>query len=87
MRKMSGNALMRRVKEAGNDCEFIILTDTYSHDALQDFFLDGGFEYLLKPLDVEKAETMLEKLACRLASGAGPGCTGRQANTKEAYSK
>jgi DNA-binding NtrC family response regulator len=65
---MSGNMLMQIVKRAGIACEFIILTDTYSHKSLNEFFSSGGFDYWLKSFDIAETESMLGKLAVKLSS-------------------
>jgi YesN/AraC family two-component response regulator len=66
LRTMTGNALIHRIRHAGIVCEFIILTDTYAHRALVDFYTSGGFDYWLKSRDTADKECMLEKLACKL---------------------
>jgi DNA-binding NtrC family response regulator len=65
---MSGNALMQRIKQARIGCEFIIFTNTYSHDELRKFFINGGFDYWLKSLDIKEIKAVLNRLADKLAS-------------------
>jgi response regulator of citrate/malate metabolism len=66
---MTGNALVRRLRQAGIKCEFIIYTDIHSHDDIREFFTDGrGYDYWLRPLDTEETDTMLVKLAVKLSS-------------------
>ena len=63
--RIGGIALMNRLRAAGVDCDYIILTDCQSLSALRNFFANGGLDYLLKPLDKREAETALAKLRTR----------------------
>jgi response regulator of citrate/malate metabolism len=65
-KKMSGNALMQKVKKAGIKCEFIMFTDTYSHDELRKFFINGGFDYWLKSFNDLEMEASLKRLVDKL---------------------
>ena len=44
--RIGGFTLMNKLRAAGADCEFIILTDYESCTALRDFFMNGGLDYL-----------------------------------------
>ena len=59
----TGGALMQRVRDAGGQCEFIVLTGAYSHNSLRAFFLAGGFDYWRKPLRKQMALEALERLS------------------------
>ena len=63
-----GIELIRRVKENEVDTEFIILSAHEDFKASRDFFLMGGIDYILKPLDQNNAALTLEKLSRKLAS-------------------
>jgi len=63
-----GVELIRRVKESYVDSEFIILSAYEDFKASREFFLMGGIDYILKPLDQNNATLVLEKLGRKLAS-------------------
>jgi YesN/AraC family two-component response regulator len=58
--------LIDTVKSAGVNCEFIMLTKYTALDLLREFFQSGGFDYLLKPLEMENMETTLKRLCSKL---------------------
>jgi YesN/AraC family two-component response regulator len=61
-----GGTLIDTVKSAGVKCEFIMLTKYTALDLLREFFQSGGFDYLLKPLEMENMETALKRLCRKL---------------------
>jgi YesN/AraC family two-component response regulator len=63
-----GIELIRRVKENEVDTEFIMLSAYEDFKASREFFLMGGIDYILKPLDRNNAALILEKLSRKLAS-------------------
>ena len=63
-----GIELIRRVKENAVDTEFIILSAYEDFKASREFFLMGGIDYILKPLDQDDAALVLETLSRKLAS-------------------
>jgi len=70
--RVGGVTFMQRLRAAGVECEFIILTDYESFTALRNFFLTGGFDYLLKPLDKHKAETALARFRSLRSGQSAP---------------
>ena len=59
---LDGNQLMLALKEQGLTGEFIMLS---AYDTFQDsrtFFRQSGFDYLLKPIDPEETQLVLERL-------------------------
>ena len=62
-----GIELIGRVKENGINTEFVILSAFAEFDASRDFFLMGGIDYILKPLNYGKAGLVLEKVSRKLA--------------------
>jgi len=62
MRNIGGIRLMNALKASGADCEFVILTHSWSSEAMRDFFQAGGFDFLLKPLDSQAIEDVLSRL-------------------------
>jgi len=68
MPALSGIELIRRVKEKVSDIEFIMLSAYEDFRASREFFLLGGIDYILKPLDQNNAYFVLEKISRKLAS-------------------
>ena len=62
MRQMGGIGLMNALKAAGADCEFIILSHSWSPEAMRKFIQSGGYDFLLKPLDLHDFQTVLREL-------------------------
>ncbi|MCR5332268.1 MAG: response regulator [Lachnospiraceae bacterium] len=67
MPKLDGHTLMRTVKEAGLDVEFVMLSAYGTFEDARTFFQQEGFDYLLKPLQIQEVQLVLEKLARKLA--------------------
>jgi len=63
-----GIELIKRVKENEDNIEFVILSAYEDFKASREFFLMGGFDYINKPLDINNAALILEKLSRKLAS-------------------
>ena len=66
MPKISGIELMKRIRDAGMDTEFIVISGfdefTYAQQALR----QGAFDYCLKPIDLTSSADLLSRLAKRL---------------------
>ncbi|MCL2217883.1 MAG: hypothetical protein FWB91_12825 [Defluviitaleaceae bacterium] len=54
-----GIMLMKKLRAAGADCEFILLTYCQSFAAVRSFYTNGGLDYLLKPFNTQDAERAL----------------------------
>ncbi len=67
MPTMDGVALIKACRDDGLDTEFIMLSAFGEFEAGRKFFLMGGFDYLLKPLQAREAEIVLERLSRKLA--------------------
>ncbi len=67
MPKLDGHTFMRTVKEAGLDVEFVMLSAYGTFEDARTFFQQEGFDYLLKPLQIQEVQLVLEKLARKLA--------------------
>jgi YesN/AraC family two-component response regulator len=64
---LNGNQLMLELKQKGLKSEFIMRS---AYDTFQDsrtFFRQSGFDYLLKPIDPEETQLVLERLTKKLA--------------------
>ncbi|MCR5249293.1 MAG: response regulator [Lachnospiraceae bacterium] len=64
---MDGNELIRRLREAGVDCEFVMLSAYDSFENVRTFFQQTGFDYILKPVNNEDIQIVLERLMAKLA--------------------
>ena len=67
MPMMDGIGLMQACRAAHITCEFIMLSAYGEFEATRRFFLMDGFDYLLKPLQPQEAELVLERLSRKLA--------------------
>ena len=67
MPRLDGIGLIKTLKEAAMDCEFIMLSAFGEFEASRNFFLLGGIDYLLKPLDPQEATIIFERLSRKLA--------------------
>ncbi|MEK5032253.1 response regulator [Paenibacillus sp. FSL R7-0302] len=63
MPEISGLDLMKRAKAHGIDTEFVIISGYAEFEYAQEALRFGALDYFLKPLDVDMADTFLEKLA------------------------
>lgn len=62
MKQVGGIGLMKELKDAGMECEFVILTYSWSTASMRDFFHSGGFDYHLKPLNSQNIIDVLNRL-------------------------
>ena len=69
---MDGNELIARVKEAGIGAECVMLSAYDSFENVRAFFRQSGFDYILKPVNAEDMELLLERLNVRLGSSHRP---------------
>jgi YesN/AraC family two-component response regulator len=63
-----GIELINRIKDSGAETEFILLSAYAEFEASRNFFLLGGIDYILKPLDHDSAGLVLEKVSRKLTS-------------------
>lgn len=66
MPQLDGHTFMRTVREAGLDTEFVMLSAYGTFEDARTFFQQEGFDYLLKPLQIQEVQLVLEKLAKKL---------------------
>ncbi len=64
-----GLELIGKLKDNGLKAEYIMLSSFDEFNAVRDFFLIGGVDYILKPLDQDNAALVLERLSRKLAAG------------------
>ncbi|MBQ0041851.1 MAG: response regulator [Lachnospiraceae bacterium] len=63
---MSGNDLIKTLKESGVDCEFVMISAYDNFDNVRTFFQQSGFDYILKPVQLDDIQMVLERLVLRL---------------------
>jgi YesN/AraC family two-component response regulator len=63
-----GIKLIEKLMKNGAQTEFVMLSAYDDYSAVREFFLMGGVDYLLKPLDNDNAALVLEKLSRKLAN-------------------
>lgn len=64
---LDGHTFMRTVRENGLDTEFVMLSAYGTFEDARTFFQQEGFDYLLKPIQLQEVQLVLEKLAGKLA--------------------
>lgn len=62
MPEISGLELMQKTREKGLDTEFIVVSGFAEFSYVQEALRQGAFDYQLKPLQLEQADMLLEKL-------------------------
>jgi YesN/AraC family two-component response regulator len=68
MPEIDGIELVRRLRNADFNGECIMLSAYAEFDATREFFRLEGFDYLLKPLDLQEADMVLEKVSRKLGN-------------------
>ncbi len=68
---MDGIDFIRRCKEKGIKSEFIMLSAFAEFEASREFFLLGGHDYLLKPIDNDALHLTLERVTQRFTERDG----------------
>lgn len=86
MPQLDGHAFMRKVREEGLDVEFVMLSAYGTFEDARTFFQQEGFDYLLKPLQIQEVQLVLEKLANRLAKKKPFVVTGNDLGINAAFS-
>ncbi|MCR5675788.1 MAG: response regulator [Lachnospiraceae bacterium] len=64
---IDGNELIKRLKDAGVDAEFVMISAYDSFENVRAFFQQSGFDYILKPVNNDDIQMVLEKLLVRLS--------------------
>ena len=68
MPEMDGNEMIRRIKEKGLVCEFVMLSAYDEYDDVRTFFKQSGYDYILKPINDEEIRIILEKLYVKISA-------------------
>ena len=64
---MDGNELIRRLKEEGVDAEFVMISAYDSFANVREFFQQEGYDYILKPVNRDDMQMVLEGLNERIS--------------------
>ena len=68
MPEMDGNEMIRRIREKGLSCEFVMLSAYDEYDDVRTFFKQSGYDYILKPINDEEIRILLEKLYVKISA-------------------
>ncbi|MDR6551748.1 response regulator [Paenibacillus qinlingensis] len=71
MPEISGLDLMKRTKEMGLDVDFVVVSGFAEFAYAQEALRYGALDYCLKPLDIEMADPLIEKLALHFSNKRG----------------
>ncbi len=84
MPDLDGIGLIKKIREEGQDCEFVMLSAFGEFEASRSFYRLDGFDYLLKPLKQQEAELILEKLSRKISAKENmrPSTAFKQSNTR-----
>lgn len=63
---IDGNALIKELKEAGVTCEFVMISAYDHYENVRAFFQQSGFDYILKPVQQDDIQMVLERLVLKL---------------------
>lgn len=72
MPEMSGLELISALKSSGFSCEFLMVSAYGEFEDTRSFFRLEGFDYILKPIQLDDVQITLERLSKRLLKKAGP---------------
>ncbi len=64
---MDGNELIKQLKETGLDAEYVMISAYDNFENVRTFFQQSGFDYILKPVNNEDIQLVLERLNGRLS--------------------
>ena len=64
---MDGNEMIRRIRENGISCEFVMLSAYDEYEDVRTFFKQSGYDYIVKPVNDEEIRMTLEILYKRLS--------------------
>ncbi|WP_435170311.1 response regulator transcription factor [Paenibacillus glycanilyticus] len=71
MPEISGLELMRMTREKGKHADFVVVSGFAEFSYAQEAIRYGALDYFLKPIDIELAETLINKLAVHFANKRG----------------
>jgi two-component system response regulator YesN len=71
MPEISGLELMRMTREKGKDADFVVVSGFAEFAYAQEAIRYGALDYFLKPIDIEMAESLINKLDVHFANKRG----------------
>lgn len=71
---MNGNEMIAALRQKGINCEFVMLSAYATFEDSRVFFLQQGFDYILKPLNLQEMQLVLERLALKLSKKQNKMC-------------
>lgn len=63
---MDGNELIRTLKSEMVSCEYVMISAYDDFESVRSFFMQSGFDYILKPVQSEDMQLVLERLVLKL---------------------
>lgn len=83
---IDGHSLMKQVRDADLETEFVMLSAYGTFEDAKIFFKQDGFDYLLKPIQLDEVQLVLEKLAVKIAKKYPVRLETRNENINPAFS-
>lgn len=71
MPEISGLELMKMTRERGIDSDFVVVSGFAEFAYAQEAIRCGALDYFLKPIDIEMADSLIQKLAAHFAGKKG----------------
>lgn len=68
MPNMDGNELIHKLKGNGVQSEFVMISAYDNFESVRAFFQQSGFDYILKPVNSDDIQIVLERLLTKLAA-------------------
>ena len=87
MPAMDGIEMIRTLRDRGVYCEFVMLSAFGTFQNSRAFFLLEGFDYILKPLQQDEIQIVLERLSGKLASRPGTAALPEMRGVNSAFKK
>lgn len=84
MPQMDGNTLIAALKENGAACEFVMVSAYDTFEDVRSFYRQQGFDYILKPVQLEEIQIVLERLSKKFGKFPGDACC-RASDVNQAF--
>lgn len=69
---IDGVDMIQKLNERGACCEYVMISAYGTFENSRRFFRENGFDYILKPINLQEVEFVLERLAKKLADKLPP---------------
>lgn len=87
MPEMDGNDLIRRLKENGCKAEYVMVSAYDDFENVRTFFQQAGFDYILKPVNNDEMQMVLEKLIGKLSKNKPESKAGLNNTDNQGFNK